>query len=310
MEGNNSYPNAANLNANTEFPYFIRSATNQMFSAGDVDFGVLHWHEDLQFIYVLEGTVCVKTLEEEEILSTGEGIFTNKNVIHYSVCRSNPCRYQLFRIPERFVSFYMGSPAEKLTRAITDNPKISLIPLFPSVEWRAEALLLLQRLVRLEDEKEENPLYPYDVLTELARLWRIFLRNVKIPEHLPKNIVSLRMKNILEFIESHYAEEVTLEDLAASAGVSKTEALRCFRQTLRTTPYRYMLEYRLSKAADLLAETDLPIGEIAGLAGFHQQSYFGKRFKEKTGMSPGNFRRDMLEKAKNTTIPSDFSDRQ
>lgn len=291
MEKNYSYPNAANLNVNTEFPYFIRSAENEVFSAGDVGFGVLHWHEDLQFIYVLEGIVCVKTLEEEEMLSAGEAIFTNKNVIHYSVGRSNPCRYKLFRVPERFVSFYMGSPAEKLTHAVTDNPKISLIPLSPSVQWCAEALLFLQRLVRLEEEKEENSLYAYDVLTELAQLWRILLRNVKIPEQLPENIVSLRMKNILEFIENHYGEEVTLENLAASAGVSKTEALRCFRQTLQTTPYRYMLEYRLSKAADLLAETDLPIGEIAERTGFHQQSYFGKCFKEKTGLSPGNFRR-------------------
>lgn len=288
---NRNYPNAANLNADTEFPYFIRNAENQIFSAGDVGFGVLHWHEDLQFIYVLEGVVCVKTLEEKEIISTGEGMFTNKSVIHYSVGRSNPCRYTLFRFPERFVSFYMGSPAEKLTHAVTDNPSVSLVPLFSSVKWCAEALLLLQRLVQLENEKEENPLYPYDVLTELAKLWRIFLRNINIPERLPENVTSLRMRDFLTFIEKHYAEDITLEALSASAGVSKTEALRCFRQTLQTTPYRYLMDYRLSKAANLLTETDLPIGEIAELAGFHQQSYFGKCFKEKTGISPSIFRR-------------------
>ena len=42
----------------------------------------MHWHEGLQFIYVISGTVYVKTLAEEEILSSGEGIFINKNEVH------------------------------------------------------------------------------------------------------------------------------------------------------------------------------------------------------------------------------------
>lgn len=289
------YPNAANLNADTEFPYFVRRAENRTFSAGDVGFGVLHWHEDLQFIYVLEGKVCVKTLEEEAIIAAGDGVFTNKGVIHYSAMRSSPCRYRLLRFPEHFVSFYMGSPAEKLTHAVTDNPGISIIPLLSSVEWCREALLPLQRLAAMEDEKEKNALYPYDVLLELTRLWRVLLGNIRIPRRLPESAISLRMRRFLEYISSHYAGAITLEELAASASVSKTEALRCFRQTLQTTPYRYVMEYRLSKAADLLKETDLPVGEIAELTGFHQQSYFGKCFKEKTGMTPGQFRHTKKE---------------
>ena len=81
--------------------------------------------------------------------------------------------------------------------------------------------------------------------------------------------------------------------MAASAGVSRTEALRCFHKTLQTTPYSYVMEVRLSKAADLLTETGLSVGEIASRAGFNQQSYFGKRFKEKTGMTPLEYRRKM-----------------
>ena len=156
MDKHTNYRNAANLNADTTFPYFIRKAENQFFSAGDVDFGVMHWHDDLQFIYVLEGLVCVKTLEEEEILSAGEGIFTNKGVIHYSIGRSNPCRYILFRFPERFLYFYPGSPAEKLTRQVTERSGISLVPLSSSIEWCSEALLLLQKLADLEEKKETD----------------------------------------------------------------------------------------------------------------------------------------------------------
>lgn len=291
MDKHTNYRNAENLNADTTFPYFIRKAENQFFSAGDVDFGVMHWHDDLQFIYVLEGLVCVKTLEEEEILSAGEGIFTNKGVIHYSIGRSNPCRYILFRFPERFLYFYPGSPAEKLTRQVTERSGISLVPLSSSIEWCSEALLLLQKLADLEEKKETDPQYEYDVMTILAELWQIILRHADISAPTEEDPVSMRMRRFLEYIEEHLDQDISLEEMAASAGVSKTEALRCFHKTLQTTPYSYVMEARLAKAADLLAQTGLPVGEIASRTGFNQQSYFGKRFKEKTGMTPLEYRR-------------------
>ena len=293
MDKHTNYRNAANLNADTTFPYFIRKAENQFFSAGDVDFGVMHWHDDLQFIYVLEGLVCVKTLEEEEILSAGEGIFTNKGVIHYSIGRSNPCRYILFRFPERFLFFYPGSPAEKLTRQVTERSGISLVPLSSSIEWCSETLLLLQKLADLEEKKETDPQYEYDVMTILAELWQIILRHADISAPTEEDPVSMRMRRFLEYIEEHLDQDISLEEMAASAGVSKTEVLRCFHKTLQTTPYSYVMEARLSKAADLLAETGLPVGEIASRTGFNQQSYFGKRFKEKMGVTPLEYRRKM-----------------
>lgn len=293
MDKHTNYRNAANLNADTTFPYFIRKAENQFFSAGDVDFGVMHWHDDLQFIYVLEGLVCVKTLEEEEILSAGEGIFTNKGVIHYSIGRLNPCRYILFRFPERFLYFYPGSPAEKLTRQVTERSGISLVPLSSSIEWCSEALLLLQKLADLEEKKETDPQYEYDVMTILAELWQIILRHADISAPTEEDPVSMRMRRFLEYIEEHLDQDISLEEMAASAGVSKTEVLRCFHKTMQTTPYSYVMEARLSKAADLLAETGLPVGEIASRTGFNQQSYFGKRFKEKMGVTPLEYRRKM-----------------
>ena len=291
MDKHTNYRNAANLNAEQAFPYFIRKAENQVFSAGDVDFGVMHWHDDLQFIYVLEGLVCVKTLEEEEILSGGEGIFTNKGVIHYSIGRSNPCRYILFRFPERFLYFYPGSPAERLTRQVTEKSDISLVPLFSSVEWCNEALLLLQKLVDLEEKKETNPQHEYDVLANLAEIWQIILRHIDIGAPAAEDPVSIRMRRFLEYIEENLEQEISLEEMAARAGVSKTEVLRCFHKTLQTTPYSYVMEVRLAKAADLLAQTGLSVGEIASRTGFNQQSYFGKRFKEKTGMTPLEYRK-------------------
>lgn len=297
-----THRNAANLNADTDFPYFVRHAENGVFSEGDVGFGVMHWHEDLQFIYVLEGIVCVKTLEEEEIISAGEGVFTNKSVIHCSIVRSNPCRYILFRFPKKLVSFYLGSRAEQLTRAITEHTGISLVPLAPEVSWCAEVLRLLQRLAWLEEEiAAEDPLYIYEVLTCLCRIWLMMLRHIEVPAVSGESVIRQRMRHMLKFIEGHYAEDVTMEEIAESAGVSKSEALRCFHESLQTTPYRYLMDYRLSKAARLLAETALPVSEIMIRCGFHQQSYFGKCFKERTGMSPKAYQINIRHKKEDKT---------
>ena len=98
------------------------------------------------------------------------------------------------------------------------------------------------------------------------------------------------MQNFLQYIEENYTENISLEELSKSANVSKSECLRCFKKSLNTTPYKYIMEYRLSKAANMLRYSDKPIGNIAIDVGFNQMSHFGKCFKEKTGYSPKQYR--------------------
>ena len=102
---------------------------------------------------------------------------------------------------------------------------------------------------------------------------------------------TLRTKQILRYIAAHYAEDITLEDLAQSAHCSKSACLRAFRLLMKTTPYKYLIEYRLEQAALLLRQTQTPIGEIAEAVGFHQFSLFGKSFKRMTGQTPKEYRK-------------------
>ncbi len=281
------YMNSVNLNIHTEFPYLVLHVENDTAHPLNPGFGVMHWHEDLQFIYVEEGNACVRTLEEEEGLCAGEGIFINKNEVH-RVERKGSCRYKSFLFPDDFVSFYVGSPAEKLTREITENEEISLVVLRGETDWSRQALCILKQLARLEEDPDE--FYSYEVLSRLSALWLILLKNVKRGTPGRDHVTSLRVKRFLEYIERNYAEEITLEDLAKSGNVSKSECLRCFKTTLRTTPYRYLMDFRLSQASRLLKDTDLPIGQIAVMTGFHQQSYFGKCFREKMKCTPREYR--------------------
>ena len=284
----NNYINSVNLNLHTDFPYLVLNVENDTSYPRNPGFRVMHWHEDLQFIYVISGTICVKTLEEEEILSAGEGIFINKNVVHL-VDKIDTCKYKSFLFPDYFLSFYQSSPAGKLTHDITDNASVTLTVLYDKKEWCRKVLDILRELVVIE-ENEKDDLYSYEVLSRLSSLWLVMLRNLSRTEQMPENVTSIRTRKFLQFIAAHYSEDVTLDELAGSAGVSKSECLRCFKTALQTTPYKYLMDYRLSKAARLLKETDLPVSEIAIQTGFNGQSYFGKCFKEKMNLSPSEYR--------------------
>ena len=155
---------------------------------------------------------------------------------------------------------------------------------------------LLQKLCRMEEGK--SAWYPYEVLTTLCQLWLAFSQTVSIPERPPRgSAAEERVEVFLRYIAQHYSSEVTLDALAASASVSKSECLRCFKTVLRSTPYRYLTEYRLAKAAERLRQTDEPISVIAAEVGFDHLSHFGKRFREKTGMSPREYRKRQTEGA-------------
>ena len=157
-----------------------------------------------------------------------------------------------------------------------------------------ENLPILDTLRKLSSlEQEKTSLYPYEVLSTLSKLWLEFCRAIHIPEnevHKKNSPLSNRMAIFLQYIELHYSEDVSLEMLAQSANVSKSECLRCFKATLQITPYKYLIEYRLSKAADLLKNTDLMIETISAQVGFTHVSHFGKCFRDKTGFSPSEYR--------------------
>lgn len=99
-----------------------------------------------------------------------------------------------------------------------------------------------------------------------------------------------------EYLRSHYSQPLCLDELICAAHMSKSYFLRLFRQYMGTTPYNYLLCYRITQAKDLLVLTDLPVGVIARRVGFADESNFSTRFSSMTGQSPLQYRRSALLK--------------
>lgn len=279
--------NSVNLNAGSDFPYLVLDVVNEQSYPRNPGFQVMHWHEDIQFIYVLEGEIEIKTLTKLVSVDTGSGVFINKNVVHH-VRKNSACHYNSFIFPDYFLKFYFGSPAKDFVESIIGKEQIPICCFSRKTENHRTILNALKRLSEIE--KNKTDFYVYEVLVSLTTLWLEVRKNIQFPSEKQDIVVHSRMQKFLQYIEQHFGEDVSLEVLAASANVSKSECLRCFKSTMQSTPYKYLIEYRLSKAAELLKNTDESISNIAECVGFHQISHFGKCFKEKTGLAPRDYR--------------------
>jgi len=279
--------NSVNLKAKSDFPYLVLNVINENSYPRNPGFQVMHWHEDLQFILVLSGNIEVKTLAETVCLQAGMGIFINKNIIHL-VTKQGDCHYKSFIFPDFFLRFYPGNPAEDIVTAISNNPQLHICRLEPGISWQETILHFLQHLSRLEDEP--TACYHYDVLTTLCCIWLSLAEHIGMPAEVTNSVVQERMRAFLGYIEHNYGQPISLTQLAECAHVSKSECLRCFKLSMQTTPYRYLLDFRLAKAAELLRNSTQPVQDIAELVGFSQSSHFGRAFKAKMGCSPKEYR--------------------
>ena len=96
---------------------------------------------------------------------------------------------------------------------------------------------------------------------------------------------------IRDYMHAHYADRITLSQLAAIAGVHRVHVVRAFRQHLSETPGAYMRRLRIEAARTALLESHAPIAGIALDAGFSSQAQFTRHFHREVGLPPAAYRR-------------------
>lgn len=105
-------------------------------------------------------------------------------------------------------------------------------------------------------------------------------------------------------METHPEEAFTLEHLAQQAGFRHYRFLRVFAAVTGVTPHQYLIQCRLRNAARLLAEEDLPVTEVAQMAGFGDLSNFVRSFRRACGQSPRDFRLQVRKSARGSFAAS------
>jgi len=109
------------------------------------------------------------------------------------------------------------------------------------------------------------------------------------PQRLP-DLPSLRMRRVLDYIDAHLDQDLTLAELAGVACLSPCHFSRSFKEAIGLGPQRYTAQRRVERAKALLQHGDESLAGIASMVGFADQSHFTATFRRETGMTPGRFR--------------------
>lgn len=251
-----------------------------------------HWHEELEVLTVEAGTVRVRVSGGEYILRQGEGVFINTGVLH-GVWALEPgtCRLHSIVFHHRLIGGSVDSIFwQKYLEPILGDPSRGCVP-FAQAPWEQEAINAIEKAWKATVRESEG--YEFAVREQLSQLIFLLSRHTSAAQKCPtakRQRDGERMKAMLQYIQAHMAEELTLPSIAASANISPNEALRCFRNVVGASPIQYVRLLRLQKAAGLLLSTDLPISDIAYQCGFQEMSYFAKTFRQWQGCTPSRYR--------------------
>lgn len=249
-----------------------------------------HWHSEVEIIRVLEGTLSVKLNNQLYTAKKNEIIFINPETVHQGApedCIYECIVFNLDCIPstssgsvyfieslknhEFVVNEYFENEHPTLTHAFDD--------LFSAMASKSSGykFKVLGALYNLFGEIIDLHAYQSTSGTPLAS---------------DKNVPKLRA--VLSYIRSNYSTPITLDDMAAAAGMSPKYFCYFFKEMTTKTPVEYVTLYRIEKASRKLLNTDMSVTAIAFSCGFNDLSYFIKTFKQIKGITPTQYRKEFL----------------
>ena len=255
----------------------------------------LHWHDELEAGFVTAGSVLMNVGKEKIILSKGDGFFINKGIPHAfssgdeEESRQKSLVFDPILIGGRFDSVFWQSYVQPVTNAAT-------MPWFTfdrGISWHKDAIRAIESAWRCCQQGELE--YELDVRHSLSHLVALLKRHLPAEQPMLARKISRdneRIKIMLQYIQNHFTEQLTTNEIAASAMVSPSECLRCFHNTIGLTPIQYTKYYRVQRAADQLQATEKKIADIGSDCGFQEMSYFAKAFREIMGVTPSEYRKN------------------
>ena len=239
-----------------------------------------NWRNSLDsylLILVEEGCGTVTVGEETLALQEGDVAFLDCHQPYSHCCDARepwkilwvhwngqvmPHLYEVFR--QRNVSVVLGGAAD----------------------WVEPVLLRLESIAR--EEAPDYELYESECLTQLMTL--LLTKKQERGEHASGETLQ-KWEQIHQYLEEHFAEKITLENLGKRFSVSKYYMLRGFKRRYGVTIVQFINQCRMNYAKNELRFTDKQIDTIAEECGIHDSSYFNRIFRTTEGISAGAYRR-------------------
>lgn len=205
-------------------------------------------------------------------------------------------KYHSINFPKELLGFFSNSRLEiNYVNPYTEKLVLPYITLRLDISWQHAILANLSMIEELYLIRAEKSFaWQYQISILLVQSWLTLIQTFN---EIPKKEISTksylyyeRIQLMLRFIHEHYCEEISLNDIAKSANISVSECTRTFKKFTQTTPYKYLIDYRIKRSLELLLENHSSISEIALDVGFNQSSHFIKEFKKQFGYPPKQYK--------------------
>ncbi len=271
------------------FPFFIQYGAHEdtMFMHGHADFSEL--------TIVLDGSADHVVDNERFPVKKGDVFVMGKDIKHgYVNAKGFRICNIMFR-PEALldadfdIKQYSGFHALFLLEAQINNAQSFSSRLKLSPAAFSELTQLIDAAIKeyaSDHHGKKTMLLAYfmQIVTKLSRLYDAPSKQREISG----------MAEAAAFMENHYMEDISIEQVLEVSHYSQRHFIRLFASAYNTTPQKYLMSIRIRRACTLLKDSTLSITEIALRCGFSDSNYFSRAFKKANGMTPTQYRSGLL----------------
>ncbi|MDQ1914604.1 AraC family transcriptional regulator [Paenibacillus sp. GD4] len=265
-----------------QFMNFVHRETTEVFS-------VFHSHQGMEFLFIHEGSGHVIIDHKLYPVENDTLIFLQPFQIHKVYIESKYKRSVFFVNPVGAEPYL--TPFPELYLFFRKLLKVEL----PAQVFYLQKDNLLQKLIHDfrqslrngEHTSQEDYAIFFLQLLKIIRKW---ISNLH-PDDLPATTRSQHhVEKMLDWLEMHFREPFSLQELADSVFLSPYHASRLFKKHTGSTMTSYLMARRIKEAAAIIATTNISVKEVSRRVGFQGDAYFCKQFKQLTGLSPSEYR--------------------
>lgn len=275
------------LHGSSSYPFHFYNENLAQFDFHCVEW---HWHAELEFVYIESGVVTFWGGEKKFVLSQGDGVFINTRILHRMYSPAEAAIPNFLCMPS-FIAPQDSFLYQKYILPVISST-LDFQIFHEKVPWQAEALSIMKQIIEAQERTLSAELMTASLM---QRLWLEIYENVSVShkEESRKNSASsqARLQLMMQYIHLNYSQDISLEDIADYAGISKSTVLNFFHNYLHITPINYLIKYRLNEAAVLLSNTEKKVRVVSEETGFHNVDYFCRLFKKHYHVTPTEYRK-------------------
>lgn len=259
-----------------------------------------HWHRQPEFVVVTNGELIYNVDGKPYVVAEGNGIFVNSNRLHkVEAVNGQDSEYIVVIFDPVLIYGYEGSASERIYITPVLRGGASQLVLDRNCEWHNEIIDCLKAGHELN--RNRKPCSELKITALLCRMWSVLYAGLASSSGLMQTSDSLQTKHVkdmLYYMHSCYADNLTLEDIAKACHLSSGTCCRIFKSVLGETLLTYLNSYRIKKSIPLLLEGTLSITQTAGAVGFASPGYYSETFRRILGVSPREYRKVAIREMK------------